>query len=281
VFLPDGYINSLINTKNHSLSMHLKNKAHDVLAVKENAVYSNLKWHDQYAIEASEGELFEFIKKEDQKIIIDNNGYSYKKIGSDPNYYYSIAETFTAEIVLSELIKQRIITILSNGRVLIPFLYFYTDEDTFSINLDDMFFEKDLNLLLISDNRDNHFYLGIVIDGSDYYFYRLGRDSGDIYERSDIIYCCNLNEDKNVLISLSGLDDNNESLYIEYINQLTEYEKRVIVNMMFALHGYNFLSEEWRSFFVKYSWYEPNSKIKNDPDTLNIRQRRLLEYLSQ
>ena len=281
VFLPEEYINSLIKTKNHSLSLHLKNKTHDVLAVKENAIYSNLKWHDQYAIEATEGELFEFNKKEDETIIIDNNGYLYNKIGSDPNNYYRIAKTFTAEIVLSELIKQRTVKILPNGRVLIPFLYSYTDEDTFSINLDDMFFEKGLNLLLTTDDRDNHFYMGIVIDGSDYYFYRLKRDSGDVYERSDIIYCYNLKDDKNILISLSGLDDNNDSLYIEYIDQLTEYEKRIIVNTMFALHGYKFLSEEWQSFFVRYSWYEPNNKIKNDPNTLNIRQRRLLEYLNQ
>jgi hypothetical protein len=282
VYLPQEYIDSLVSTRNHSLSIHsYSSKIHDVFAVIEDAIYSNSKWHDQYAIDASEGDLFQYISNGDEKIIIDNNGHSYRKIGDEPRNYYGITDTFVAEIILSELESKRMGVFVSNGMVVIPFLYFFTGEDTFIINLDDMFFEKDLNLLLISTNQDNRFYIGLLIDGDDYNFYSLERNDNRINEKADLIYPYNLAEDKNIILALSGLSDYIFFYYYEYINGLTDHDKRIIINTMFALHGYSFVSDEWQSFFSNYAWYKPDRSIRNDPEILNAYQRKLLEYLNQ
>jgi hypothetical protein len=283
VYLPYEYINSLIRTRNHSTSIHsYSSKIYDVLAVTEDTIYSNDKWHDQGAIRAAEADLFKYFSNREETVIIDNNGYSYRKIRDNPRDYYSIARTFTAEVILSELESKRIGVFVSNGMVVIPFLYFFTGEDTFRINLDDMFFKKHLNLLLVSTNQDNQFYMGILIEGDDYYFYSLKRnDNNRLEERADLIYHYNLAEDKNIILALSGLSYYISFYYDEYIKGLTDHEKRIIINTMFALHGYSFVSEEWQSFFSKYSWYKPDEKVRNDPDILNTYQQKLLEYLSQ
>ncbi|MDR0313321.1 MAG: YARHG domain-containing protein [Treponema sp.] len=282
VYLPDEYINSLISTRNHSISIHSYGyEIHDVLAVMEDNIYSNGKWHDQYGILEVEGNLFQYVYDGNETVIIDNNGYSYRKIGDDPRDYYTIARTFTAEIILTELESKRIGVFVSTGMVVIPFLYFFTGEDTFRINLDDMFFEEGLNLLLLSATQENQFYMGLLIEGDNYYFYSLKRnDNNRLNERADLIYHYNLAEDKNIILALSGLSDYIIFYYYEYINGLTDYEKRIIINTMYALHGYSFVTEEWQSFFSQYSWYKPDEKVRNDPSILNTYQQKLLEYLS-
>jgi hypothetical protein len=101
VYLPVEYIDSLNKTKNHSLSMHLNDRSryHDVLSVNKNIIYSDLKFHDLYAIKATEVNLFQFLKNGEDLIIKDNNGYVYKKIGNDPFEYSDIVRTFVGKIV--------------------------------------------------------------------------------------------------------------------------------------------------------------------------------------
>jgi hypothetical protein len=282
VYLPYEYINSLMSTRNHSISIHsYSSKIRDVLAVTEDMIYSNDKWHDQYAIRAAEGDLFKYFSNREETIIIDNNGYTYRKIGDNPRNYYGIADTFVAETVLSELLSQKIGISISDGIAVIPFLYFFTGEDTFWVNLDDLFFEKGLNLLFVCANEDNQFYMGLLIEDNDYYFYSLKRNDDRLEERAYIIYHYNVAQDRNVTIALSGLSDNIGSDYLKYINGLTDREKRIIINTMFALYGYSFVSEEWQLFFSRYSWYKPDINVRNDPDILNAHQRMLLEDLNQ
>jgi len=50
---------------------------------------------------------------------------------------------------------------------------------------------------------------------------------------------------------------------------------------MFALNGYSFVTAEWQNYFRQYTWYKPNSAIKNDRIILNERQQRLLDYLNK
>jgi hypothetical protein len=281
VYLPIEYIDSLEKTKNHSLSLHLNDKSryHDVLSVNKNIIYSNLKWHDQYAIRATEVNLFQFTKNGKDVIIIDNNGYSYKKTGNDPNSYYSIADTFVGNIVFKNLLDKGIGVGVDKGRIIIPFLYFFTSQDTYNINLDDMFYEKGSNILLY--NQNDRSSIGLFIDGENYLFYKLSR-IGDIYEKSDLIFSYKLNEDKNIIYALTGIIKSHEFFEdTQYLDILTENDKRIIINTMFALNGYSFTTEQWQIYFNKYSWYKPNNAIRNDPDILNIRQKRLLDYLNQ
>ena len=277
VYLPIEYIDSLKNTKNHSLSLHLNDKSgyHDVLSVNKNIIYSNLKWHDQYAIKAIEVNSFQFTKKGEDVIIVDNNGYSYKKIGNYPNRYSGIVRAFVGNIIFEALLRDKIGLSVLDDEVVIPFLYSFTAQDSYTINLDDMFYEKNINILLY--NRNDRSRIGLSIEDGGYLFYKLS-EIGDLYKKSDLILKYNLNEDKRIIYALSGLIETSD---IQYLNGLTDYDKRLIINAMFAVQGYSFITEQWQVFFSKYSWYKSNSTIKNDPNILNIRQKKLLDYLNQ
>ena len=98
------------------------------------------------------------------------------------------------------------------------------------------------------------------------------------YEKSDIIYIYNLDND--VMHLLPELNNDTGSNYFGYISKLTDQEKRLLINTQFAFKGYSFISEEWQLFFNKYSWYEPNSEIRNDSNILNRPHRILSGYLS-
>ena len=145
VYLPDVYIASLLETKNHSISMHLndRNNYHDVLAVEKHIIYSNLKWHDQYAIRAIDGNSFRYIKNGIECKIIDNNGFSYTKIGNDPLRYTTAAIAFIANILFNSMLNQNIGVYIAERTIKIPFLYAFLGEDTFQIIIDDLFFEPD------------------------------------------------------------------------------------------------------------------------------------------
>jgi hypothetical protein len=120
----------------------------------------------------------------------------------------------------------------------------------------------------------------MIIDGEDYLFYNFSR-VGDLNKKSNLVFNFNINEDNGLIYALSGIVENPAIEYTQYLDNLAEYDKRRIINTMFALNGYSFVTEQWQAYFSKYSWYKPNKAIKNDPGILSIRQRRLLDYLNQ
>jgi hypothetical protein len=85
-------------------------------------------------------------------------------------------------------------------------------------------------------------------------------------------------EDIKTSIARTGLRHNNILLYI---NELSAYDKRVILNTMFALHGYEFKTTEWINYFSKFSWYKPDNKVINSVEILDDYQRKLFEYLTK
>jgi len=162
VYLPMEYITILEETKNHSLAMHHNDdrRYHDVLIVNKNGILSNAKFHDGYAIKTIEGNLYQFNRSGNDRIIIDAKGYSYKRIGDDPSQAYDIVDIFVMEIVFESLLKQNIGVSILENEIIIPFLYFFTGEDTFSVELDDMFREEGSSILLIGrGNRQFYFTL--------------------------------------------------------------------------------------------------------------------------
>jgi hypothetical protein len=282
VYLPVEYITILEETKNHSLAMHCNDdgKYHDILIVNKNSIFSNAKFHDGYAIKTIEVNLYQFNRDGNKRIVVDNNGYSYKRIGENPLKAYNIAEIFVLKIVFESLLKQNIgISILEN-KIVIPFLYFFTEEDTFSVELDDLFWEKGSSLLL--KGHGNYFTFFMLTDGIEYTFYKEKEERRCPYsfkEESPFLQI-RLNDTKEIFLALAGLNENTTNEVLTYLDDLTSYEKRRVINTMFALNGYSFVTEEWKNYFNKYSWYKPNKDIRNDRSILNIRQQRLLDYLN-
>jgi hypothetical protein len=75
--------------------------------------------------------------------------------------------------------------------------------------------------------------------------------------------------------------DPDSRILTDYLDTLNAQDKRVIINAMFALHGYAFKSKEWQDFFAAFTWYKPNASVKNSIDVFTERQKRLFQYLSK
>lgn len=84
-------------------------------------------------------------------------------------------------------------------------------------------------------------------------------------------------EDIKISCARTGLRDNE---MLKYIAKLSDTDKRIIINAMFALAGYEFKTDEWKIFFNKFKWYKPDNTIKNDLKILNDSQRKLFDVLS-
>jgi hypothetical protein len=103
------------------------------------------------------------------------------------------------------------------------------------------------------------------------------------YEMSTIVYPPALiiehewREDIKISIARTGLRDDR---IFEYLNKLNDYDKRIIINTMFALHGYEFKTLEWINYFSEFLWYRSNSTVINSVGILDEYQRRLFEYLT-
>jgi hypothetical protein len=103
------------------------------------------------------------------------------------------------------------------------------------------------------------------------------------YEMSTIVYPPTLiiehewREDIRISIARTGLRDDR---IFTYLNKLSDYDKRIIINAMFALRGYKFRTTEWINYFSGFLWYKPNSEVINSAEILDEYQRKLFEYLT-
>lgn len=77
-----------------------KTKPHDVLYLQKNICYSDLGFHDGYAIKNKEFINYKFIADNDVIFCIDNNGYLYRKISNSEYGYEDYAE-YVMKIILS------------------------------------------------------------------------------------------------------------------------------------------------------------------------------------
>ena len=286
VYLPAEYIKALEETKNHSIAMHRNDKRqyHDILIVNKNIIRSDSKFHDSYAIKADEVKSYRFIRNGNDRIIFDNNGYSYSRIGNDTSQAYDTTDIFVMKIVFESLLNQgNGVSIIENS-IKLPFLYFFTGEDTFSVELDDLFWEEGGSILLRGRGNNQFIYtLFLVTDGVDYTFYQEkdGRRGPYSYKAEAPFFQYDINGDRELLAAAAGLSENVDAELMHYLDGLTDYEKRRTINAMFALNGYSFATREWQDYFNQYSWYKPNKDVRNDRGILNVRQQRLLDYLNR
>ena len=168
VYLPIEYIENISKNKNHSQAIHSENaKYHNLLNVKNNIIYSDVKWHDGYAIKKIDNDNFKYLIEKNEHIIVDNNGYSYKMISKDTINAYNVIDEYIIKIILNNLILQNKIQLVGNIIVI--------NGKQFEVCLDDMFFPKDNSLILF--NREDKLYIGLKIIDKQYVFYKIISDS--------------------------------------------------------------------------------------------------------
>ena len=165
-YMPVLFINEFIRTNNYYEAMLInQNRYYDVLCINKNIVYSNLKFHDQYAIKPSDVNLFTFNENNE---LIDNNGYKYIKISDDLNYYRAYRLYLNNHFfVILNRINQNIILKTDDG--------FIFNEKRWILNLDILNYPQDDNFMYFYEQRNGE-YIGIQYIGNELRFYNLEPD---------------------------------------------------------------------------------------------------------
>jgi hypothetical protein len=185
-YMPVLFINEFERTSSYLEAMAInKNRYYDVICINKNIVYSNLRFHDQFAISPNDVKLFEFNENKEIIELTDKNGFKYIKISRDINYYraYRIyVNNYFFNII--NRFQQNIISKTDDG-----FIY---NGKMWIINLDIFNYPKDDNFMYFYEKRNGE-YLGIKYLGNKIEFYSLEPDEDD--------YLANRNKEKILVIN--------------------------------------------------------------------------------
>lgn len=230
-----------------------KTKPHDVLYLQKNICYSDLGFHDGYAIKNKEFINYKFIADNDVIFCIDNNGYLYRKISNSEYGYEDYAE-YVMKIILSNYQNSSEIKI--NG-------YFLNiNGKEYAITLDGNFFDTENAAIWLFS--DKHYVLEKNgIDGELF--------SGKGYED-------HMGNTKDVLISrFQGMFELKENDLPDY-STVTKKTLRLFRNLIFARNGYVFKSKDLQDYFNSCTWYNPkhqfneNDMRKDEKDFISLIQ---------
>lgn len=230
-----------------------KTKPHDVLYLQKNICYSDLGFHDGYAIKNKEFINYKFIADNDVIFCIDNNGYLYRKISNSEYGYEDYAE-YVMKIILSNYQNSSEIKI--NG-------YFLNiNGKEYPITLDGNFFDTENAAIWLFS--DKHYVLEKNgIDGELF--------SGKGYED-------HMGNTKDVLISrFQGMFELKENDLPDY-STVTKKTLRLFRNLIFARNGYVFKSKDLQDYFNSCTWYNPkhqfneNDMRKDEKDFISLMQ---------
>jgi hypothetical protein len=184
-YMPILFINELIKTNNYLEAMLINNdRYYDVICIKKNIVYSNLKFHDQFAIMPNDVKLFTFSVNKDVTELTDKNGYKYIKISKDLDYYIAY-ELYVNNHFFNLLNKfrQNIIVKTDNG--------FIFNEKRWRINLDVLNYPKDDNFMYFNEKRNGE-YIGIQYINNEIRVYNLEPDNDNFLAQKN----------KNILLTI-------------------------------------------------------------------------------
>jgi hypothetical protein len=171
-YAPVLFINEFEKTNNYRESMAInKNRYYDVICINKNIVYSNLNFHDQYAIGPSDVRLFIFGKNNGKMELTDKDGYTYIKISNDLNYYRAYRSYVNNHFF-------KILNNFHNNIIIRTDDGFIYNGKRWIINLDVFNYPMDDNFMYYYEKRNGE-YIGIQYTGNEIKFYNLEPDEDD------------------------------------------------------------------------------------------------------
>lgn len=255
-YIPMQYDNILISTRSHYDAM-LSNEQqyYDILLLNKNICYSNIHFHDGYAILKEVFEDFRFIENTKGKFIIDNNGNSYRKISENVgNSGYVDFGSYVLAIIFEDVQALNDI-VLNKNKIVI-------DRVEYSIILDSVFFETEGVAIWLRGNGNLY---ALVKDGI----------AAKLFESENERHRNLVSEKSLMEFPLFYWDDN----HYPRINiwNISKDDLRYIRNLIYAKHGYIFRSEDLRNLYESFSWYKSNPSFSEND--FSDDEKRLLENI--
>ncbi|MBP3743342.1 MAG: YARHG domain-containing protein [Treponema sp.] len=258
IYIPVDIENQIRKTRLFYESLNVGHSFHhDVLFLTKNICFSDVGFHDGYAIESKDFKNYRFVENDNGIFCIDENGNSYKKIPGKLNkkgYGYEAFADYVMNIIISFAKDMKNIQI-KDGTITI-------DGITYEVNLDRNFFCWD-NIAIWLYN-ENGFY-ALVKNG-------INGELHKGYIDEDYIWCASNEKIKE--FPLMFIDTNEE---LPWYGNLPKNQYRYLRNLVYARHGYTFNSQELKDFFSQFNWYTPDSQFSESD--LNLQEKEYIEFL--
>lgn len=217
-------------------------RPHDVLYLRKINCYSDVAFHDGYAIETKQFENYKFITSEGGVFCIDDNGYLYRRISEKTDSAAYIE--FVIKIILSNY--------LNSSEIKTEDCYLYINNKQYRINLDGLFFDtKDTAVLLYDEIYRDHYFL--EKHGNDGELYTSKVYAGKVSDYD--------NQKDKLIERFSGMFRINQNELPDYLS-VPKDQLRLFRNLIFARNGYTFKSKDLQDYFNSCSWYKPNPAFK-------------------
>jgi len=181
-YIPVLFIEELEKTNNYLQAMLINNdRYYDIISINKNIVYSNLLFHDQYAISPDIVTLFIFNENNGIMELIDQNGFKYIKISENINYS-RVFQLYVNNIFINILnrFNQNIIQCTENG--------FIFNNGNWTLNINARLYPRN-NCNFIFYNNTNREYIGIHYFRNELIIYKLIPDDDNFlaYKNNEIV----------------------------------------------------------------------------------------------
>ncbi|OJF75645.1 MAG: hypothetical protein BKP49_11075 [Treponema sp. CETP13] len=242
-YVPVQYDNVLKSSRSHYEAMLSNRKQyHDILLLNKDICYSNVGFHDGYAIKKEEFEDYRFVTNTKGLFIIDNNGNSYRKISNSiGNDGYVAFYSYVLKVIFQDAQALDYIT-LDKSNVII-------DNVKYAVILDPFFLEtKNISLWL----RGPENLCALVSDGIGARLYEAKKEGHTSVVSKNCIK-------EFPLFYWKEADYPNFNAW-----RIPQESLKYIRNLIYAKHGYIFKSEELRSLYEGFSWYKRNPSFSEN-----------------
>ena len=235
---------------------------HDVLFLGKNKCYSDVHFHDGYAITAKDFRNYRFVENDNGQFMIDQDGNSYRQISNSLNengYGYTDYSEYVIDIIF-DFMKDMKNFSRSGSKVVI-------NGEPYYIELDATFYgTKNVSIWLYSEKYGN---CALMKDGINAKIV--------MSERGE--YRCWYPKEDDVIeeIPLFFVDRNKYEWTSTY--GLSKDQLNYLKNYFYARHGYKFDDVELRKYFNNFVWYKVNPGF-SEKDFTNL-QRNILREIQE
>lgn len=207
----------------------------------ENICYSQVRFSDGYAVYAKDFEKWSFVKRGDERYILDENGLSYHRISKKKADYEAYAEKVLS-IIFADAIHNKNISIEGELVNIYGKQYFF-----------------DLCPSYVDDPG------AVVLSGC---VLKIEGVSANIYKTEESGRWDSRRTDEIIqTIPLFYWNDENYDYLRIYKYSDSKKDLRLMRNLIYAKHGYKFKSEDLKKIFSEFDWYVPSDSFSEDSFT--------------
>ena len=214
---------------------------YDILSLEDNICYSQVLFSDGGAVHAKDFEKWSFVKRGDERYILDENGLSYHRISTKKADWDAYAEK-VLKIIFADAIHNKSISVEGKNVTIYGKQYHF---DLWPSYVDDY------GALVLSR-------CVLKIEGVSANIYKTERVGHWESKRTDeIIQTIPLfywNDEDYAHLKVYKYHDSKESL-------------RLLRNLVYAKHGYKFQSDELKKIFSDFDWYKPSDTFSESSFT--------------